>query len=333
MKKQIDSAPDADLPWVDPIRGASRRIVRELGFMKPTLADTDFAPSSVHALVEIGAQGSLTAVQLAEALNLEKSSVSRMVRKLIDAGELKESVSGADGRVKLLALTAKGRRTLTAIHKFGRQQVASALAPLSDAQRQAVGQGLATYAQALEAQRSGQVDGLADEIQIHSGYLPGAIGRAVEMHARYYARTAGFGQFFESQVASGFAEFASRLANPRNGLWLAAQSGRIVGTVVIDGEDMGPDAAHLRWFIVDDGVRGAGVGRRLLAEAMAFCDRHGFGTTQLWTFRGLDAARRLYEAAGFVLEEERAGKQWGSEVVEQRFARPAATVKAARKKS
>jgi len=41
----------------------------------------------------------------------------------------------------------------------------------------------------------------------------------------------------------------------------------------------------------------------------------------LWTFQGLDAARRLYEAHGFVLVEQWSGDQWGQAMVEQRFER------------
>ena len=313
--------PAATPSLVEQIRDASRKIVRELGFMKPTLAATDFPPSAVHALVEIGARGSLTAAQLADLLALEKSSVSRMVRRLIDAGELKESISSTDARVKLLMLTAQGRRTLAAIHAFGKHQVSAALEQLSDAQRQVVRSGLATYAHALEARRTGNPAECADRIDIQQGYQSGVIGRATEIHARFYAAMSGFGQFFESQVAEGLAEFASRLTNPKNGLWVAVQSGRIVGTVAIDGEDMGADTAHLRWFIVDDGLRGTGVGKRLMTEAIAFCDNRGFETTQLWTFQGLNAARRLYEGFGFVLTEERAGNQWGGDVMEQRFVR------------
>ena len=49
---------------VDHIRSASRQMVRELGFMQSTLAATDYPPSAVHAILEIGAQRTLTAVQL-----------------------------------------------------------------------------------------------------------------------------------------------------------------------------------------------------------------------------------------------------------------------------
>ncbi len=84
--------PAAELPLIDDIRAASRQMVRELGFMEQTLAATDYPPSAVHTILEVGARGPMTSVQLAEILHLEKSSVSRMVRKLVACGELKETV-------------------------------------------------------------------------------------------------------------------------------------------------------------------------------------------------------------------------------------------------
>jgi GNAT superfamily N-acetyltransferase len=156
---------------------------------------------------------------------------------------------------------------------------------------------------------------------IQTGYAPGLIGRLIELHALCYAKTVGFGSFFEAKVAKECAEFTTRLENPLNQFWSAVHDNQIVGTVAIDGEDLGVGIAHLRWFIVDDSVQGSGIGQQLLLEAMAFCDAKKFTETHLWTFKGLDAARRLYERHGFVLAEEQAGQQWGSEVIEQRFVR------------
>ncbi|MET0961372.1 MAG: GNAT family N-acetyltransferase [Noviherbaspirillum sp.] len=160
-----------------------------------------------------------------------------------------------------------------------------------------------------------------DTVQIEQGYRPGVIGRITEMHASFYARHAGFGQFFESQVAAGMAEFAGRLGNPGNGLWVALQAGRVLGSVVIDGEDLGAGRAHLRWFIVDDALRGSGAGRALLERSLTFCDQAGHAETHLWTFDSLHAARRLYERDGFELAEERQGRRWGEMVTQQRFVR------------
>ena len=164
-------------------------------------------------------------------------------------------------------------------------------------------------------------DALADCVEYQTGYCPGLIGRITELHARTYADIAGFGRSFESNVAAGLAEFMVRLDNPRNEIWAAIQSGVVIGSVTIDGEDMAPDRAHLRWFIVDETSRSHGIGRLLLAQAVEFCDRHGFSETHLWTFQGLHAARKLYADQGFFLAEERLGTQWGKEVLEQRFVR------------
>jgi GNAT superfamily N-acetyltransferase len=140
------------------------------------------------------------------------------------------------------------------------------------------------------------------------------------MHAHSYARTSDFGRRFEHVVAGGLAAFCDRLGQPGNAIWAAMQDGAIVGSIAIDGEDLGARTAHLRWVIVDDHVRG-GAGRRLLTRALDFVDSHGFVETHLWTFRALAAARHLYERHGFPLAEERPGTQWGSEVREQRFVR------------
>src|SRR5581483_2632913 len=104
--------PDPDLSLVDDIRAASRLMVRELGFMEATVAATEHPPSAVHTILEIGLRGPLTAMQLGAILHLEKSSISRMVRKLVESGEVQETVDPGDARIKPLCLTAKGRRTL-----------------------------------------------------------------------------------------------------------------------------------------------------------------------------------------------------------------------------
>ena len=307
---------------IDLVRTASRLLVRELGFMQPTLAATNYSASAVHALLEIDAHENMASAQLVQLLGLEKSSVSRMLGKLIAAGELYEAADSADARVKQLRLTDQGLKTVEHIHAFGRMQVKSAFEYLNRSQQQAVAQGLTAYATALKAHRS-NADGSqpSNTVRVATGYQPGLVGRITEMHAAFYSAHSGFGQFFESQVATGVAEFVGRLNEPCNRVWLATLNDRIVGSLVIDGQDLGDNKAHLRWFILDDGCRGSGVGRHLMTEAMAFCESRGFTEVHLWTFKGLHAARKLYESFGFVLTSETLGEQWGSPVTEQQFVR------------
>jgi GNAT superfamily N-acetyltransferase len=150
------------------------------------------------------------------------------------------------------------------------------------------------------------------------GHVPGAIGRIVELHGRYYARAWRFGRYFEAQVASELGELLARFDASRDGFWIAAEGGEIAGGIAIDGSRE-PDAARLRFFIVDDLRRGAGLGERLMRTALEFCRSAGHGQVFLTTFAGLEAARKLYERHGFILTQERPNRTWGVEVTEQRF--------------
>ncbi|PLX38523.1 MAG: MarR family transcriptional regulator [Hyphomicrobiales bacterium] len=320
MAKEHSSEPSDEI--VAAVRQASRRLVRELGFMKPTLADTDLPISAVHAILEVGSTPELTARDLAERLNLEKSTVSRLLRKRIEAGDIAETPSKTDSRAKTLTLTEQGQAVLAAINTFGQSQVSSALMHLGTEIRETVATGLANYADALSAGRA-EAGRLASDRSIHieAGYRPGLIARCTELHARYYARTVGFGCAFEAKIAHETADLVARLDNPANGAWAAIDSGRIVGTIMIEGDISPERPAHLRFFILEDHLRGSGIGRQLLARAVEFCDGKRFPEVELWTFRGLDAARALYEAAGFTCVYDEPGMRWGSQVSEQRFTR------------
>jgi DNA-binding MarR family transcriptional regulator/GNAT superfamily N-acetyltransferase len=303
-------------PTIDPIRDASRRLVRELGFLRPTLAGTDLPASAVHALIEIGGEQGITAAILGQRLVLEKSSVSRMLAKLIAAGLIASLRGAGDGRTRPLMLTQRGQEVVAAIHGFGRTQVANALAQLTESDGRTVLAGISLYAGALAKAR---LAGAPPPPAIETGYHPGLMAQCLALHMDYYARATGFGLGFEAKVAAGLAEFAPRMERPGNRFWHARLGGRMVATIAIDGEDLGNGLAHLRWFIVDETAQGGGLGRRLLAEAIAFCKDQGFAAIQLWTFQGLDRARHLYESQGFTLTEQYSGDQWGKPVMEQRF--------------
>ena len=150
-------------------------------------------------------------------------------------------------------------------------------------------------------------------------YVPGAIGRIAELHALYYAREWGFGKFFEAKVATELAEFVGRLDAQQDGLWTVCLENRVQGAIAIDGIKAGTDGAHLRWFILSPALQGRGFGNELLGRALGFCREKAYQKVYLWTFKGLDTARHLYEKHGFKLAQALEGDQWGTTVIEQKF--------------
>ncbi len=141
---------------------------------------------------------------------------------------------------------------------------------------------------------------IMSEIEL-KGYAPGALGRIVELHGSYYHANWDLGLYFEAKVAAELAAFLSRFDPDHDGAWFAYHDHQVVGGIFIDGSDADGAGARLRWFIVDPAYQGQGVGSRLMDAAMSFCRAKGFQRVYLTTFAGLNAARHLYEQAGFRL--------------------------------
>ena len=152
-----------------------------------------------------------------------------------------------------------------------------------------------------------------------AGFVPGAIGQVVALHGTYYAAAWGFTRDFEAEVAAELGAFALAFDPARDGFWSASLGDRLVGSVAINGDRDDPTSARLRWFILEPGLQGQGLGGRLLGPALDFCRAGGVRRVVLWTFAGLDAARHLYERQGFRLSEEKPHEGWGPPVTAQRF--------------
>ena len=154
---------------------------------------------------------------------------------------------------------------------------------------------------------------------ILKGYFPGVVGQITEAHAVYYHTRWGFDVSFEAQVARELSDFVADFDPSRDGLWVARREGRFAGAIAIDGRHAATAGARLRWFIVTPEFQGTGIGSQLIRLAVDFCRDRGYQTVYLWTFEGLDPARRLYETFEFSLCEEHAVAQWGQLIREQRF--------------
>jgi GNAT superfamily N-acetyltransferase len=134
-------------------------------------------------------------------------------------------------------------------------------------------------------------------VTVRHDLRPGDMGRVIALHGVLYAEEFGWDHGMEAYLAETMAEFG-RLARPgQDRLWVAERDGELVGSIGIIGRENGE--SQLRWFLVHPSTRGSCLGRHLIGEALAFCRAAGSHTVYLWTVAGLDAAARLYLAAGF----------------------------------
>jgi GNAT superfamily N-acetyltransferase len=154
-------------------------------------------------------------------------------------------------------------------------------------------------------------------MQIRTNLKPGDIGYVIYLHGILYAEEYGLDRTFEGDVAARMGEFARAFDDRRDFFAVAENEGRIVGSVAINGHE--DQTAQLRWFLLHPSARGAGVGKKLLNEALNFCRERGFRSVNLWTISELKTAAHLYRSAGFQLIEENTIEIWGGVRTEQRY--------------
>jgi GNAT superfamily N-acetyltransferase len=145
---------------------------------------------------------------------------------------------------------------------------------------------------------------------------PGDIGEIIGLHGALYAREHGYSLDFEAYVAKTFSSYAWPLST-RERLWLVEKDGALRGSVAI--VKAAETQAQLRWLLLDAQLRGHGIGRALVEDALRFCREQGYGSVTLWTEGSLTPAKRLYQSAGFVLAEQKQGEVWGALRTEERY--------------
>ncbi len=285
---------------VGAVREASRRIVRELGFLQERYDEGGVTHAECHVLIELGKRKHCTAGELAELLRLDKSTVSRTVSRLVAAELVTTAVDATDARRKPLALTAAGKKRLATIDRTAGGRVDEALATLREAERVAAINGLELYAKALERSRlRGELS--IRKIRQEDDTAVASLIRAVM--PEFGAKGPGFA-INDPEVDAMTAAYAGK----RSAYWVVERHGRVVGGggfAPLEGGDK--HTCELRKMYFYPEVRGLGFGEQLIDLALLGAKNAGFKRCYLETLGNMAAARRLYEKKGFLPLEKPKG--------------------------
>jgi GNAT superfamily N-acetyltransferase len=155
-------------------------------------------------------------------------------------------------------------------------------------------------------------------MKVVAGVAPADVDALVRLHGGIYWKECRYDRRFKAYVAAGLAEMASGYDAARDCLWVVKEKGRIVGSIAIVHRP--GTSAQLRWFLVAPRFRGKGLGKRLMGAALRFARSAGYRTVFLWTTSELDAARHVYEGAGFRRTARKKHSAWGRRgITEERY--------------
>ncbi|MGO4619590.1 GNAT family N-acetyltransferase [Ensifer sp. 2YAB10] len=293
------------------VRRFNRFYTRQIGLLHEHLLASAFSLTEVRILYELAHRPALTATDLCRELGLDAGYLSRVIAGFEKKGLVAKTRSPADGRVVQLELTEAGRETLQPLEDASQREVIAMLEKLSvPEQRQLVGAMVEIESLLADERTPGFV--LRDP-------QPGDMGWVIHRQGALYAEEYGWSTEFEALVAEIVVKYMREYDPASDRCWIAEKDGKVVGSVFLVRHD--ETTAKLRLLYVEPSARGLGIGRRLVEECMRHARLLGYTRMVLWTNAGLDAARHIYEKAGFALVEEEQHYSFGKDLTGQTFAR------------
>ncbi len=153
--------------------------------------------------------------------------------------------------------------------------------------------------------------------EIRRDLRPGDAEAIADLHARLYPAEHDRNDEFVAQVAKSVEEAVARGWPEGGGVWIVEHDGGFGGSVALTDE--GEGVGKLRWVLLAPELRGAGLGRRLVGEAVERARELGMRRLELDTFSALRAAARIYRDAGFRVVGARERSDWGPTITYQQY--------------
>lgn len=294
------------------VRRFNRFYTRVIGLLDEHLPDSDFSLPEARLVFELAAEEDATAAEIGRRAAMDKAHVSRIVQRLAKRRLVASRISPVHGKHRLLKLTPGGRAAFDRLNAGTDAQIGKLLDPLGSDETN-------TLVAAMESiQTMLGRDAAPSDVKLRAP-ATGDLSWIAHRQALLYAREFGWTADYEALVFKILGEHAAGFDPARDDGWIAECDGRIGGSVFLMRGDAAGEA-KLRLLYVEPWMRGSGAGRLLVDACVTRAQALGYRRLSLWTNSVLVSARRIYEAAGFVLVDEATHHSFGQDLVGQTWA-------------
>jgi len=299
----------SQIDTVATVRRFNRFYTRAIGVLERGYLGGPYTLAENRVLYEIAhGGGTVTPGAIAQALDLDAGYLSRMLARLERDGMVARARSPSDGRSVTLTLTGEGSAFFAGLNARTIERLEILIGDLSAPQRAELAGALDTAQSLLEPQAK-------KPPIVLRGHQTGDMGWVTERHGVFYGEAYGWAPKIEAVTARICADFLDNFDPEWERCWIAERGGERVGSVFMVRESEG--VARLRLLLLEPAARGEGLGKRLVAECVAFAREKGYREIVLWTHEVLTPARAIYAAAGFELVDSYTHDDFGKPEVSE----------------
>lgn len=120
------------------VREFNRAYLPYFRLLSQKYLNTGYTVTEARIIYEIYEQGQISARDMANHLRIDKGYLSRIMKKFENKGLIQREVSVDDSRISHISMTRHGKEIAEYLMKVSTQQVAEALAQMSDRELSAI---------------------------------------------------------------------------------------------------------------------------------------------------------------------------------------------------
>jgi DNA-binding MarR family transcriptional regulator/GNAT superfamily N-acetyltransferase len=295
------------------VREFNRFYTNVIGLLRGKYLDTPYSLTEARLLFELAQRDTSEVTDLRRTVDIDPGYLSRILARFEADGLITRERSAADARRQVIGLTGTGRGVVEGLDARSAGQTRDMLAGVRDEDRRALLEAMRVITETLTGSARPR------------GYLlrppqPGDMGWVVQRNGAVYADQFGWDSSYEALVARIVADYVDHSEPGAEAAWIAEVDGTPAGCVFCVRENA--TTARLRLLLVEPWARGLGIGSRLVEEVLRFARQAGYAGITLWTNDVLVAARRIYQQAGFTLDNESRHHSFGKDLTGQNWSRP-----------
>lgn len=294
---------------VTEIRGFNRFYTNILGLLDRYIIDSGYSLTEARILFEISKTDACTANQLCAVLNIERSYMSKIIRKFEDMGLISRSVCDTDNRNMEICLTEKGMGVFHELNSRAERQIEDLIEGFDDLDCEKLVGGIRTVKRYFTK---------ATKNIIIRPYREEDVAYVIDRQLSLYESERQFTtEIWKKYLTQGVLSLIEKFDSDRDCMLILECDKSPSGCVAITHTEDG--AAQLRYFFMEPELRGLGMGSALLNAALDFCRDRKYSHVFLWTVSAQESARALYGKAGFRITETSENESWGVPVLEERW--------------
>lgn len=294
---------------VTEIRGFNRFYTNILGLLDQHIIDSGYSLTEARILFEISKTEPCTANKLCSVLDIDRSYMSKIVKKFEKEQLISRSACDRDNRNIEIRMTEKGRKVFHELENSANEQIENLISSLDAADCEKLLGSIRTIKKYFSR--------ATKDINIRP-YREEDISYVIDRQLSLYESERRFTtDIWKKYLTQGVIALVENFDPQKDCMFILECDKSPAGCVAITHTN--DKVAQLRYFFLEPELRGLGVGTDLLHKAIDFCRQKKYSQAFLWTVSAQETARKLYKKAGFVITETNENKSWGIPVLEEKW--------------